>query len=758
MGGRAKKATKKFEKSHLKDTLGRRKELAKVKQKQQVKAKRKARNVRDKARGSDEAVQELKAQPDGVKNLPEMSMDQFFEGGIDLPKLKKAKINSTQARKRKRDQGIDSDTDSDTASNEEPSSFHKNDPVPDEEEGIEVHKKDLDALAEKDPEFYKYLQDNDAELLDFGDLADVDQLSEDSSPQKKQKTGKGLNNVREKNDDQSEITMAMVEKWKNGMKDQHSLRAMRQVVLAFKAAAYLHSEDAEEHKYSISSPEVYHQLVVVALHQVPKVLNHHLPVKESSAGKVHVATDSKKFRTLTPLLKTYSASVIHLLGNLSDTPTIKLTLSSLTEMLPFLLSFKKILKTLVKSTVSIWSDTATDDSARITAFLQIRRLALIADASVRTAVLKTTYQGLVRGSRLTNVHTLPAINLMKNSASELWGHDANIGYTTGFVFIRQLAIHLRQSITHPTKDSYKQVYNWQYIHSLDFWSRVLSTHCSPLSNPSLKTSSDSSLHALVYPLVQISLGALRLIPTPAYYPLRFHLTRSLLRLSRATTTYIPLAPSLLEILHSAELSKKPKPATLKALDFATVLRAPKSYLRTRVYQDGVGEQLVELLAEFFGIWAKHIAFPELILPPSVQMKRWMKAQSSSPNHNSKDDAFQALPKNKSKKNNRNSKLASQLSLLLQKLTSNAQYVTQKRANVDFGPSNREGVEGFLREVKMGDMPLGAFVEGLRRKGEEREKMLEEARRAERERNTREGDEDGRGETEMDGVEVEEDEE
>ncbi|KAL9035957.1 MAG: hypothetical protein Q9214_006349 [Letrouitia sp. 1 TL-2023] len=668
-------------------------------------------------------------------------------------------MNSSNTRKRKRDQRTDSDTDSDTTSNEELSSSHKNDPVSDEEGGIEVHKKDLDALAEKDPDFYKYLQDNDAELLGFGDLADVDRLSEDGSPQKKQKTSKRLNDVGENNDDQSEITMGTVEKWKNDMKDQYSLRAMRQIVLAFKAAAYLNSDDAKEHKYSISSSEVYHHLVVVALHQIPNVLNRHLPVKESSAGKVHVATDSKKFRTLTPLLKTYSASVIHLLDNLSDAPTIKLTLSSLTEMLPFLLSFKKILKTLVKSTVSIWSDTTTDDSARITAFLQIRQLTLIADASVRTAVLKTTYQGLVKGSRLTNTHTLPSINMMKNSASELWGHDANIGYTTGFVFIRQLAVHLRQSITHPTKDSYKQVYNWQYIHSLDFWSRVLSTHCSPLSNPSLKTPSDSPLHALVYPLVQITLGALRLIPTPAYYPLRFHLTRSLLRIGRATTTYIPLAPSLLEILHSPELSKKPKPSTLKPLDFSTVLRAPKSYLRTRVYQDGVGEQLVELLAEFFGSWAKHIAFPELVLPPSVQMKRWMKAQSSSPNHkDSKNNASQSLPKNKSKNSNRNSKLASQLSLLLQKLTSNAQYVAQKRANVDFGPSNREGVEGFLRDVKMEDMPLGAFVEGLRRKGEEREKMLEEARRAERERNRREGSEDGRGKTEVDGAEGQEDEE
>ena len=41
-------------------------------------------------------------------------------------------------------------------------------------------------------------------------------------------------------------------------------------------------------------------------------------------------------------------------------------------------------------------------------------------------------------------------------------------------------IHLRTSITNKTKDSYKTVYNWQYVHSLDFWSRVVAAHCESL--------------------------------------------------------------------------------------------------------------------------------------------------------------------------------------------------------------------------------------------------------------------------------------
>ncbi|MCJ1300248.1 Nucleolar Complex 2 protein [Hypocenomyce scalaris] len=782
MAGRTKKSTKKFEKNHLKDTIDKRKDFAKIKQRQQIKKKRQARNASDKAKASDE---DEKPQPSKLNGrggekanaLSEMSVDEVFQGGFEIPQPKKTKAEGKGKRvpvktgKRKRqDDGEESEDGSAFGSSADEDAVHSDSAAGSEaEEELGVHKKDLDALAEKDPEFYKYLKENDAELLAFNedaDLAEVDQLSENEVPKKKRKKSKETRDaeVEEADDDEMEVTIAMVNKWRIAMVEQHSLRAMRQVVLAFRAAAHVNEEDGKEYKYTISNPDVYHQLLVVSLRHVPDVLSHHLPAKESASGKVRIATDSKKYRTLTPLLKSHATSVHHLLENLSDASTIKLTLSSILPLLPYLLSFKKVLKNLVKTIVSIWSDPSSTEATRINAFLLIRRVAIISDTSLREAVLKTTYQGLVKGSRNTTIHTLPGINLMKNSAAELWGLDPSIGYTTGFTYIRQLAIHLRSSITQPTKDSYKAIYNWQYVHSLDFWSRVLSTHCSPSTNPTLKSPTSSPLHPLIYPLVQITLGALRLIPTPTYFPLRFHLTRSLFRISRSTTTYIPLAPSLLEVLASPELKKPPKPSTLKPLDFTTSIRAPKSYLRTRVYQDGLGEQVAELLAEFFGLWCKSIAFPELVIPPTVLLKRWLKDVNATPtraqtqhaksrrhhdnnnnnNNNNNDNASGA-------KGNRNGKINAQIALLVQKLEANALWVEERRRKVDFAPSDRAGVEGFLRELEWEGSPLGAFLVGMRRLREERERVLEEGRRGEerrwerereRERERNEGDADG----------------
>jgi nucleolar complex protein 2 len=423
-----------------------------------------------------------------------------------------------------------------------------------------------------------------------------------------------------------------------------------------------------------------------------------------------VPTDSKKFRTLTPLLKSHTVSVHHLLDTLSDASTLRKTLDSLLELLPYILSFKKVVREVSRTVSSVWADNSNTEVTRLAAFLVLRRLVVIGDSSIKEAVLKEVYQGLVKGSRNTTIHNLQGINLMKNTASELWGIDPSVGYTTGFAFIRQLAVHLRSSITNKAKDSYKTVYNWQYVHSLDFWSRVVSAHCESLREA--ESGKPSPLRPLIYPVVQVTLGAMRLIPTAQYFPLRFQLVRSLLRISSATSTYVPLAPALIEVLNSAEMKKPAKPSTLKSLDFTTSIRATKQYLRTRIYQDGVGEQMAELLSEFFVLWAKNIAFPELALPVIVMLKRWVKAMS--------------------KKNggNKNGKINALLVLLIQKLEANSTWVEEKRAKVDFAPNDRAGVEGFLKDVDWEKTPLGAFVSGQRKSRDQKAKMLEAARKTE----------------------------
>ncbi|KAK5452013.1 Nucleolar Complex 2 protein [Exophiala xenobiotica] len=628
------KSTKKFEKTRLKGTIDRRKEFAKIKQRHQQKEKKKQRATQKGKAGDDEAESQEESAPGD-----DMNEDEFFQEAIDIPELETKAQSGSKKGKRKRD--ADGGNDEIPSASEEELS----------DEDMAGHKDQLASLAEKDPEFYKYLQENDAELLDFDEddeLAEVDELSDEEPTTKKQKT--------QPVDDAApdDVTLDMVRKWKTSLADQFSIRALRQVVLAFRAAAHADDEEDKTYKYNISSPEVYHEVLMTALKQVPVVLSHHLPVKESAGGK-----------------------------------------------------FRKFLKVIIKAVSAIWSDNSSVEATRITAFLVIRRLMVIGDAGIREAVLKSTYEGVVKGSRNTTIHTLAGINLMKNSAAEIWGIDQKVSYTTGFSFIRQLAIHLRGNITKPTKDSYKTIYNWQFVHSLDFWSRVLSTHCNSLLEA--QNGKQSQLRPLIYPLVQVTLGVMRLIPTSTYFPLRFQLMRSLLRISQATETYIPLSAALLEVLTSAEMKKPAKAATLKPLDFASNIRAPSSYLKTKVYQEGVGEQVVELFSEFFVLWTKSIAYPELQLPAIVMLKRWLKAASKFGG-------------------NKNGKLNQALLLLVQKSEANSRWIEERRNKVNFSPKDRTEVEGFLKDVQWQETPLGAFVVTQRKLRDERKKVLDQGRK------------------------------
>jgi nucleolar complex protein 2 len=251
------KQTKKFEKNRLPGVLKKRKEVAKIKQRKQMTEKRKERNRRDNAPADGEEEAPKKPRANGVKDaaLGEMSMDQFFQGGFELPEMKKKPKSKTGKRKRTpvaEDSESDSDVDMEGAAVAEESGS-------DSESGddTETHKEQLAALADKDPEFFKYLKENDSELLDFAEDADLDEIdalsaSEDeTAPRKKRKAP-----VEDAEDDTAnEVSKKLIHKWKLSMDENHSLRAMREVVLAFRAAAHLNDDAAKAYKYSLTDPD-----------------------------------------------------------------------------------------------------------------------------------------------------------------------------------------------------------------------------------------------------------------------------------------------------------------------------------------------------------------------------------------------------------------------------------------------------------------------------------------------------------------------
>ncbi|KAF8183797.1 Noc2p family-domain-containing protein [Mycena galopus ATCC 62051] len=526
----------------------------------------------------------------------------------------------------------------------------------------------------------------------FGEVDDLEGQAEEDDPMAEQQT--------------PILTRTILRNWQNSLLKHRSLRALRKLLIAFRAAAHM-NEDGQVLAWSIDNSSVYSKLITTALKYTPVILEHHAPSKSLPNGKFKPPTQTSKLKALQKMILSYFQNVIHILSQLTDAEMLKVAVTESAKIIPYIVSSRKAVKVYLKKCLEIWS--SAEDSIRIAAFLAIRKLASATDESILDSVLKGTYLTFVRSSKSTSVHTLPSINLMKNSASEVFSLDPAVAYQHAFGYIRQLAIHLRNSMKVKTKEAYKQVYNWQYIHCIDFWSIVLARACDAATES--EAGKESELAPLIYPLVQVCLGAIKLIPNSRSYPFHLHVIRSLLHLTRHTHTYVPISPYLLPILTSTLApSSRPKPSTLRPLDLEVQIRAPQQYLKTRIYSEGLIEEAAYLLAEWLASAAVHgsIAFPETVVPSIKAAKTGGASGASS----AKDIGL--------------------VKGLLERIEESARWVEQKRKGVVLAPSKlgevRQWERGLAANVE--DSPLGKYIKVQRKTRERRRKLVDKARHGE----------------------------
>ena len=210
---------------------------------------------------------------------------------------------------------------------------------------------------------------------------------------------------------------------------------------------------------------------------------------------------------------------------------------------------------------------------------------------------------------------------------------------------------------------------------------------------------------------QLFESAIRLVPSGRSHPFHLQIIRSLLNLSRHTQTYIPLSTYIVPILTTCLTpSSRPKPSTLKPLEFDVQIRVPQQYAKTRVLSEGLTEEAAFLLTEWLGSEPVHgsIGFPEIVVPVVVLLRRSLKASNSRPNGpgSGKEQGI--------------------VKVLLERVEESARWVEQKRKNVTFAPAKMDEVNEWEGEIKrkLDDSPLGKYLKVLRKTREKRRSLLE----------------------------------
>lgn len=655
------KRTRKFVKNKLPDALRQRREHQKrsrfVRARNEKKAKRAADGGAEPAEGGeeekedeDEEEDEPEAEAgsdsadDGAPRRAPMSVEDFLSGGFR-----------------------DVEESPDESGDEGDGALEELD-VPDDEG---AHVQDLARLRERDPEFFRYLQENDRDLLDFGkgEAGEADEADEPGE------------------DAIETVTPQMLAAWQRALLKHNSLRALRRLLLAFRSA--VHGDEDRAWAYRVDDSAVFSKLLITTLKYTPAVLQHHVPYKRVE-GRFRVPTHSKKWSALQRPVRTYFRSVLHLLATLPTDDMVYVTLTESAKMVPYIHHDRRMMREYVRVLLEHW--TSGKDSVRLAAFSCLHLVTASAlDEEMVDYCLKSAYHAFVRSSRVTAPHTLEALNLMKNSGTELFLLHVDAGYQQAFGFIRQLAISLRTCLRTKTKESYQQVLNWPFVHCLDFWSLALARACAA------EADEPSTLRPLVYPLVQVALGAARLIPLSRYYPLRLHVLRALLRIVRYCGVYVPLAALVLEVFDAPEFQRRGKGATLRPLDLDTTIRAPAAYVRTRVYADQLADEYAFVLLEFLALQARSIALPELVLPLVVQLRRLLKGSPSA-------------------------RLSDAVRPLLDKMAANAQWIETRRRNVEFAPRDHAAVDAFLAD-EPAEAPLEAALRLANKVRSQRRRLL-----------------------------------
>ncbi|GBN91033.1 Nucleolar complex protein 2 [Araneus ventricosus] len=316
--------------------------------------------------------------------------------------------------------------------------------------------------------------------------------------------------------------------------------------------------------------------------------------------------------------------------------------------------------------VTLWS--SEEETIRVLSLIVIVRSSKSLPKEYLGQVLKEMYFAYIKNTKFTSPSTWPMINFMKRSLTEVYALNPEMAYEHGFIYIRQMSIHLRNAITTKKKEAFQTVYNWQYTHCILLWSYLL---CRLVDHEPLKS--------LIYPLVQTTIGTVNLIPTAKYIPLRFHLVKALMHISNSTGIFIPVLPFILDVLKIVDYNKKSN-FSVKPVEFSCALKVTKSQLLEAGFKDACISEVCSLLVEYLKSYSSSIGFPELALPAVLQIKSFIKQCKVS-------------------------KYNQQLKAVLAKIEENSLLVSEKRRLATFSITDNDQVKRWEEDICSEGTPL-----------------------------------------------------
>lgn len=671
----------------------------------------------------------------GTGNLGDMDMDSFFRSvAEDVDEKTDRDGSDVDDDDNDEEENMEMpDSDDDDEEEEEERDADSGDD--DEEEDVEAAerrmKREMEKLERSDPEFHKFLKENEKSLLDFGqdddesekgeedesddEAEDLGDHDDDDSKERDGSEGQDKEGMKEKdnmNNDEMEktsapdssyvqLTATLLSSYEKSAFKAHGLKGLRRIVSAYRSACHLSDAQSREgamagtstgnkKSYHIDSSIVFDRLMVISLTKCHEEFHYHLlgegkkekdtsisgkkdgqnkkkqktaddeeenqheedepandvnqPIKPTALAKSH------RWSMIKPILQNFLRSTLHMLNEAKEPKLLTFILQSLSNYIQYLTPFPKLGKTYLKALTSLWSaplDSSPDyQVVRLNAFIRIRQMALTQPFPFIEQCLRATYLAYAKRARFgtaSSVTTLlPTLTFMGNCVVELYSLDYHSSYQHAFVYIRQLALHLRSALQKRTPEAIRVVYCWQYVHCLRLWVAVLSSSCTQGNQEGGGANDEEAmlLRSLIFPLTEVIHGTVRLVPTVRHLPLRLHCVRLLQQLASSAELYIPTTSILLDVLDLKEIYMKPKhiknskggkgKSDIRGIRLPLVLKLPKNdTLRTSEQLEACLSETFVLLNREVDLYKYSAGFPEFTVRICQRLRRFSKETKNS---------------------------------------------------------------------------------------------------------------------------------
>ena len=567
----------------------------------------------------------------------------------------------------------------------------------DEDVSSGKHKAELEELKKTDPEFAQFLAENDPSALGFDsdESEDKGEAGSDSEEEDDDDAEMAIGSQSQHSQKGSSIilTPAKLRVLIESALDKKSVNGTREIIRAFASATHMTDTDASvavTYKYAITNSTVYNDLMFAVVSRLHETLGKLLHVKATQSTSPVTAknlpSSHSRWPNLKNAVKSFLKNFLHLISQVTDTNMLVMMFKNLEHYTSYAACYPALPKKFLRQLLKVWSTTSKKE-LRLVSFLCIRRLALNTPFPFIEQCMKGLYLSFVRNAKVMNDQSRSAVAMMAKCIVELAGLDMVAAYQHAFVYIRQLAIHLRNAIKNKSKDSYAAVFNWQFMNCLMVWSAVISTYPG-----------EKQLKALVYPLVQIIIGTVNLVSAAKYFPMRFHCTDLLNKLSAATGgTLIPVPSLLLDVLRCPEFGKLAA-STRRPPRLEYSVKVSSKDIQTKGYQDSCVSRALELLEHHFQIHKWSIAYPELAHSTVAALRKF-----------SRDSPV--------------ARWRQQCKAVVSRIDRQVQLVQDKRSVVAFGPKDLEKAKAF-----MASEATGAHRVYLEQQAKQQEESIEKSER------------------------------